>query len=89
MAHVTDLSTMQFRMLNKSKGPAMWSPRAQCDRMLFSATWRNVLEQTQNLDMWQDKVTALLFEDDVVVELKRISGKVYMLKRLFLQAGLF
>ena len=89
MAHVTDLSTMQFRMLNKSKGPAMWSPRAQCDRMLFSATWRNVLEQTQNLDMWQDKVTALLFEDDVVCGVETDFRKSIYAKTVILTSGTF
>ena len=55
---VTDKSMIQFRMLNKSKGPAMWSPRAQSDRMLFSAEWRGMLEMTNNLDFWQDMVGA-------------------------------
>jgi tRNA uridine 5-carboxymethylaminomethyl modification enzyme len=57
---VTDLSTIQFRMLNKSKGPAMWSPRAQNDRMLFHLKWREMLEQTSNLDFYQDMVKSLL-----------------------------
>ncbi|MBL7722980.1 MAG: tRNA uridine-5-carboxymethylaminomethyl(34) synthesis enzyme MnmG [Chitinophagaceae bacterium] len=60
---VTDLSTIQFRMLNRSKGPAMWSPRAQNDRMLFSLKWREMLEQTQNLDFYQDMVKGLLLKD--------------------------
>jgi tRNA uridine 5-carboxymethylaminomethyl modification enzyme len=60
---VTDLSTIQFRMLNKSKGPAMWSPRAQNDRMLFSIKWREMLEQTPNLDFYQDMVKGLLVKD--------------------------
>ncbi len=60
---VTDLSTIQFRMLNKSKGPAMWSPRAQNDRMLFSIKWREMLEQTPNLDFYQDMVKGLLIRD--------------------------
>jgi tRNA uridine 5-carboxymethylaminomethyl modification enzyme len=50
---ITDESTIQFRMLNRSKGPAMWSPRAQCDRMYFSATWRKYLEKNNNVDFWQ------------------------------------
>ena len=62
---VTDASTVQFRMLNISKGPAMWSPRAQCDRIYFSYNWRHILEHTQNLDLWQDTVTDLLFSDSV------------------------
>ena len=60
---VTDLSTIQFRMLNRSKGPAMWSPRAQSDRMLFSIKWREMLEQTPNLDFYQDMVKSLLIKD--------------------------
>lgn len=59
---VTDRSTIQFRMLNRSKGPAMWSPRAQCDRMKFTWEWRKMIEQTANLDLWQDMVTELIFE---------------------------
>lgn len=57
---VTDKSSIQFKMLNLSKGPAMWSPRAQCDRMLFSSTWRLTLEQNKNIDFWQDLVVGLL-----------------------------
>lgn len=63
---VTDRSMIQFRMLNRSKGPAMWSPRAQCDKALFSANWRNVLENIQNLTLWQDEVVDLLIEDGAV-----------------------
>ena len=57
---VTDISTMQFRMLNKSKGPAVWSPRAQCDRSLFAHTWRKFLEKNKNVDLWQDTVLDVL-----------------------------
>src|ERR1041384_753073 len=60
---ITDLSTIQFRMLNRSKGPAMWSPRAQNDRMLFHLKWREKLEQTNNLDFYQDMVKSLLVKD--------------------------
>jgi tRNA uridine 5-carboxymethylaminomethyl modification enzyme len=63
---VTDKSMIQFRMLNRSKGPAMWSPRAQSDRMLFAATWREMLEQTPNVDFYQDMVNGLLLEGDRV-----------------------
>src|SRR3982751_5729337 len=59
---VTDRSMIQFRMLNKSKGPAMWSPRAQNDRMLFAATWREMLENTKNVDFYQDIVVGLLIK---------------------------
>src|SRR4026207_1735351 len=64
---VTDQSMIQFRMLNKSKGPAMWSPRAQNDRMLFAAKWREMLEKTPNIDFYQDMVGSLLVK----------GGKVY------------
>jgi tRNA uridine 5-carboxymethylaminomethyl modification enzyme len=67
---VTDLSTIQFRMLNRSKGPAMWSPRAQNDRMLFSIKWREKLEQTNNLDFYQDMVKGLLVKN------RRVTGVV-------------
>src|SRR5450631_4382669 len=64
---VTDRSMIQFRMINKSKGPAMWSPRAQCDRMLFAQEWRLMLEKTPNVDFWQDTVNGILVEGDKVV----------------------
>lgn len=64
MGVVTDRASIQFRMLNRSKGPAMWSPRAQCDRMKFSAEWRGILENTDHLSMWQDDVRELIIEDD-------------------------
>ena len=67
---VTDRSALQFRMLNLSKGPAMWSPRAQCDRMLFSRNWRQVLESIPNLSLWQDEVVSL------IVDGKKVSGVV-------------
>src|SRR6476659_5245259 len=63
---VTDLSMIQFRMLNKSKGPAMWSPRAQNDRMLFAAKWREMLENTPNVDFYQDMVKCLLIKNNRV-----------------------
>ena len=62
MGVVTDLTSIQFRMLNRSKGPAMWSHRAQCDRMKFSETWRNILEHTDNLSMWQGAVNQLIID---------------------------
>ena len=65
-AIVTDKSMIQFRMLNLSKGPAMWSPRAQCDRMIFSEEWRNILENIDHLDLWQDLVTELIIEDNTI-----------------------
>ena len=63
MGRITDLTTVQFRMLNRSKGAAMWSPRAQCDKIRFSEEWRHTLENTRNLYIWQDAATELLFDD--------------------------
>src|ERR1700722_2349065 len=63
---VSDVSMIQFRMLNRSKGPAMWSPRTQNDRMMFAAEWRKMLEQTPNVDFWQDMVSSLLIKDKKV-----------------------
>ncbi|MBO5875425.1 MAG: FAD-dependent oxidoreductase, partial [Alistipes sp.] len=60
MGRITDLSTIQFRMLNRSKGAAMWSPRAQCDKARFSEEWRHTLENTENLYIWQDTADGLL-----------------------------
>ncbi len=73
MGRITDLSTIQFRMLNRSKGAAMWSPRAQCDKERFSALWRRELENTSNLYLWQDAACELLFEADAN-GCRRISG---------------
>ncbi len=73
MGIVTDRSAIQFRMLNRSKGPAMWSPRSQSDRMKFSALWRETLEQQENLSMWQDDVESLVFETDSNGR-KRVAG---------------
>ena len=64
MGIVTDRASIQFRMLNRSKGPAMWSPRAQCDRMRFSDLWRDILERTPGLYLWQDEVNSLMFDAD-------------------------
>ncbi len=64
---VTDKSLIQFRMLNRSKGPAMWSPRAQSDRMLFASTWREMLENTQNVDFYQDMVRSIIIEGNRAV----------------------
>lgn len=72
MGRITDLTTIQFRMLNRSKGAAMWSPRAQCDKSRFSAQWRHTLENTVNLYIWQDAATELLFDTDT--EKPRIKG---------------
>src|ERR1044072_3823690 len=71
---VTDRSMIQFRMLNRSKGPAMWSPRAQNDRMLFANTWRELLEKTLNVDFYQDTVNSLLIKDNRVCGVKTNLG---------------
>ena len=63
---ITDKSSIQFRMLNKSKGPAMWSPRAQCDRKIFEKEWRKTLEKNINIDFWQDTVNSLIIKNNVV-----------------------
>src|SRR5579872_4846399 len=71
---VSDKSMIQFRMLNRSKGPAMWSPRTQNDRMMFAAEWRNMLEQTPNVDFWQDMVGGLLVKGGRVVGVRTSMG---------------
>jgi len=86
---VTDRSMIQFRMLNKSKGPAMWSPRAQSDRMLFSLEWRKRLEQTPNLDFWQDTVTELIVKGNVVLGVKTAMGQDIYSKMVILTNGTF
>lgn len=89
MGVVTDESAIQFRMLNRSKGPAMWSPRAQSDRMEFSRLWRNVLENTPNLDMWQDSADSLLIEDGRVAGVHTALGVEFRTKCVVLTAGTF
>jgi tRNA uridine 5-carboxymethylaminomethyl modification enzyme len=75
---ITDKTMIQFRMLNKSKGPAMWSPRAQCDRMRFSMVWREMLEKTKNIEFWQDMVTELLIEKGKIIGVvTKINAKFY------------
>lgn len=89
MGEITDLATIQFRMLNRSKGPAMWSPRAQCDRMQYSLTMRERLEQTPNLHIWQDEVTELLVEHERVVGVRTIWDIVFQAKAVIITAGTF
>lgn len=86
---VTDISSIQFRMLNKSKGPAMWSPRAQCDRNLFARTWRQVLENIPNVDFWQDTVTEILIEDNVAVGVKTQMNITLSSKSVIITSGTF
>lgn len=89
MGIVTDHSAIQFRMLNRSKGPAMWSPRAQSDRMRFSEFWRSTLENTPNLSIWQDTVKELLLEGDTVCGVKTAMGVDFKAKSVVLTNGTF
>ncbi|MCX2582610.1 tRNA uridine-5-carboxymethylaminomethyl(34) synthesis enzyme MnmG [Pedobacter sp. MR22-3] len=86
---ISDKSTIQFRMLNKSKGPAMWSPRAQIDRMRFAEEWRLALESTPNVDMWQDNVVGLLVKDNTVYGIKTSLGIEVESKAVVLTNGTF
>jgi tRNA uridine 5-carboxymethylaminomethyl modification enzyme len=86
---VTDESTIQFRMLNRSKGPAMWSPRAQCDRMHFTNTWRSYLEKNLNIDFWQGIVTELILENDVVNGVKTDLNIKFFAHSVILTNGTF
>ena len=86
---ITDKSMIQYRLLNKSKGPAMWSPRAQCDRMLFSRYWRECLESIGNLDLWQDIVAELLIHDNKVTGVKTQMGVTFKAKSVILTNGTF
>ena len=86
---VTDRTMIQFRMLNKSKGPAMWSPRAQSDRMLFSMEWLRMLEGIPNLDFWQDMVVGLIFKEKKVVGVRTAMGQEILSKTVILTNGTF
>ncbi len=86
---VTDKSMIQFRMLNRSKGPAMWSPRAQCDRFLFTLEWRKALEGIDNLEFWQDKVNRLLINGGKVNGVETEMGMSFLAKKVILTAGTF
>ena len=89
MGIVTDRSSIQFRMLNRSKGPAMWSPRSQADRIRFIAEWRHILENTPNLFMWQDSAVSLCIEDDMVKGVNTAFGVHFSAKTVVLTAGTF
>ncbi len=89
MGRVTDASTLQFRMLNRSKGPAMWSPRAQCDKQLFSAYWRNILENSCKLDIYADFVTSFLFENSKICGVKTNTGAIFKSQAVILATGTF
>ncbi len=86
---ITDKSMIQFRMLNKSKGPAMWSPRVQSDRMLFAQYWRELLEETKGLNMFQDMVTGLLVSDGTVSGVKTALGLTFEAQTVVLTSGTF
>ena len=86
---ITDRSMIQFRMLNRSKGPAMWSPRAQCDRQKFTVEWRKVLEQTDNLRIWQEQAQSLLLKEDKVVGVETAFGTRFNAKAVILTNGTF
>ena len=86
---ITDLSSIQYKLLNKSKGPAMWSPRAQCDRKLFSSTWRRSLENIKNLDFWQDVVEEIIVENHKVIGVKTSMGIKILCKAVVLNSGTF
>lgn len=89
MGEVTDATAIQFRMLNRSKGPAMWSPRAQCDRAQYICEWRRRLEHTPGLTLWQDEVTDLLTQDGKVVGLRTVWGATFSARCVVITAGTF
>lgn len=86
---VTDASTLQFRMLNRSKGPAMWSPRAQCDKLQFSSYWRKILENTCKLDIYQDTVTSFLFDGSKISGVCTTTGAKFNSQTVILTVGTF
>ncbi len=86
---ITDATTLQFRMLNKSKGPAMWSPRAQCDKIQFSLTWRKILESNCKLDIYEDSAVSFLFENSKICGVKTNTGAIFKSQAVILTAGTF
>ena len=89
MGLVTDATAIQFRMLNRGKGPAVWSPRAQCDRGKFIWEWRRVLDETENLDIWQDQADELIVENGETVGIRTIWGAELRAKAVVITAGTF
>lgn len=89
MGHITDATAIQFRMLNRSKGPAVWSPRAQCDRGKFIWQWRTVLDNTPNLDIWQDQASELIVENGAAVGVKTVWGVELHARCVVVTAGTF
>ena len=86
---VTDSCTLQFRMLNKSKGPAMWSPRAQCDKIQFSLKWREILESNCKLDIYADSAVSFLYENSKICGVRTLTGAIFKSRALILTAGTF
>ena len=86
---ITDRSMIQFRMLNRSKGPAMWSPRAQCDRQKFTLEWREELEKTDNLHIWQEEAQKLILEGDKAIGIETVFGTRFISKATILTNGTF
>lgn len=89
MGHITDATAIQFRMLNRSKGPAVWSPRAQCDRGKFIWQWRTVLDNTPDLDIWQDQASELIVENGAAVGVKTVWGVELHARCVVVTAGTF
>ena len=89
MGMVTDAATLQFRMLNKSKGPAMWSPRAQCDKTMFSLYWRKILESNCKLDIYADSATSFLFENSKIAGVCTTTGAIFKSQTVILTTGTF
>ena len=89
MGLVTDAVTLQFRTLNRSKGPAMWSPRAQCDKSAYSAQWRQILENGKNLSIYADSATSFLFEGQRIIGVQTLTGAVFYARAVILTAGTF
>jgi tRNA uridine 5-carboxymethylaminomethyl modification enzyme len=89
MGKITDLSSLQFRMLNRSKGPAMWSPRAQCDKIKFSEHWKYELQHNDNICFWQGSVVELLIEENIVIGVKTEIGLEFFSKAVILTNGTF
>ena len=89
MGIVTDKTAIQFRMLNIGKGPAVWSPRAQCDRGKFIWEWRTILDHTDNLDIWQDQADELLVENEEAIGVRTIWGAEFFAKSIIVTAGTF
>ena len=89
MGIVTDRCALQFRMLNRSKGPAMWSPRAQCDRAKFIWTWREILENTDNLSIWQDQVSGIIADEGAIQGVRTFMGAEFKARCVVITAGTF